>query len=57
MNAREMELIKFCEEQEVDEKISKKFRAANDKEALELNQHWIGKEGETFPIITGSHGL
>ena len=36
MNAREMELVKFCKEQEVDEEISKKFRAANDKEDLEL---------------------
>ena len=44
MNAREMELIKFCEEQEVDEKISKKFRAANDKEALELIRQWMSME-------------
>lgn len=31
MNAREMELIKFCEEQKVDEEISKKFREASEK--------------------------
>ena len=56
MNAREMELIKFCEEQEVDEKISKKFRAANDKEALELIRQWMGMEDGTFNSMVGSYG-
>ena len=56
MNAREMELIKFCEEQEVDEKISKKFRAANDKEALELIRQWMSMEDGTFNSMVGSYG-
>lgn len=56
MNAREMELIKFCEEQEVDEKISKKFRAANDKEAFELIRQWMSMEDGTFNSMVGSYG-
>lgn len=56
MNAREMELIKFCEEQEVDEKISKKFRAANYKEALELIRQWMSMEDGTFNSMVGSYG-
>lgn len=51
-----MELIKFCEEQEVDEKISKKFRAANDKEALELIRQWMSMEDGTFNSMVGSYG-
>ena len=51
MNAREMELIKFCEEQKVDEEISKKFREASEKEAEELAKKY-GMEKEEF-IKTG----
>lgn len=56
MNAREMELVKFCKEQEVDEEISKKFRAANDKEALELIRQWMSMEDGTFNSMVGSYG-
>ena len=56
MNAREMELVKFCKEQEVDEKISKKFRAANDKEALELIRQWMSMEDGAFNSMVGSYG-
>ena len=55
MNAREMELVKFCKEQEVDEEISKKFRAANDKEALELIRQWMSMEDGTFNSMVGSY--
>lgn len=51
-----MELVKFCKEQEVDEEISKKFRAANDKEALELIRQWMSMEEGTFNSMVGSYG-
>ena len=51
-----MELVKFCKEQEVDEEISKKFRAANDKEALELIRQWMSMEDGTFNSMVGSYG-
>lgn len=56
MNEREMELVKFCKEQDVDEEISKKFRAANDKEALELIRQWMSMEDGTFNSMVGSYG-
>ena len=55
MNARDMELVKFCKEQEVEEEISKKFRAANDKEALELIRQWMSMEDGTFNSMVGSY--
>ena len=48
MNAREMELIKFCEEQKVDEEISKKFMEASEKEAEELIRKWLSMEDGTL---------
>ena len=51
-----MELVKFCKEQEVDEEISKKLRAANDKEALELIRQWMSMEDGTFNSMVGSYG-
>ena len=51
-----MERVKFCKEQEVDEEISKKFRAANDKEALELIRQWMSMEDGTFNSMVGSYG-
>ena len=50
-----MELVKFCKEQEVDEEISKKFRAANDKEALELIRQWMSMENGTLNSMVDSY--
>jgi hypothetical protein len=55
MNAREMELIKFCEEQKVDEEISKKFREASEKEAEELIRKWLSMEDGTLNSMVGSY--
>lgn len=55
MNEREMELVKFCKEQDVDEEISKKFRAANDKEALELIRQWMSMEDGTLNSMVGAY--
>lgn len=50
-----MELIKFCEEQKVDEEISKKFREASEKEAEELIRKWLSMEDETLNSMVGSY--
>lgn len=55
MNAREMELIKFCEEQKVDDEISKKFREASEKEAEELIRKWLSMEDGTLNSMVGSY--
>lgn len=50
-----MELIKFCEEQKVDEEISKKFREASEKEAEELIRKWLSMEDGTLNSMVGSY--
>ncbi len=55
MNAREMELVKFCKEQEVDEEISKKFREASEKEAGELIWQWMCMEDGTLNSMVSSY--